>query len=94
MKRTETRGRSKIGRRHHPGISRVQATGRGRWRRSRSSRASAGGNCESLHGKRRSSSSLSVDIATSNPESTDWLHVILSGSAKVLGGPRPGLSAL
>jgi CRP/FNR family cyclic AMP-dependent transcriptional regulator len=27
------------------------------------------------------------DIAMSNPESSDWLHVILSGSAKVLGKP-------
>jgi CRP/FNR family cyclic AMP-dependent transcriptional regulator len=27
------------------------------------------------------------DIVMSNPESTDWLHVILSGSAKVLGKP-------
>ena len=27
------------------------------------------------------------DIVMSNPESTDWLHVILSGSAKVLAKP-------
>jgi CRP/FNR family transcriptional regulator, cyclic AMP receptor protein len=27
------------------------------------------------------------DIVMSNPESTDWLNVILSGSAKVLGKP-------
>jgi len=27
------------------------------------------------------------DIVMSNPESADWLHVILSGSARVLGKP-------